>query len=158
MFTKDDIVRKLESYPALQRTILQLEFELKNRPEIVSGDEMIETMTFSHPEGDPVLTGQSDGKTPGIAQSYVSAVEECNREYRDQLNRELAKVRLEAGRIEYYIGLLDKKQAAVLRALYVERLPWRDAAEKVGMSSYTLPKYRNLGITELTEMFNRIIG
>ena len=95
MLTKNDIVRKLESYPALQRTISQLEFELEHRPEIVSENEIIESKTFSHPEGDPVQTGQSGGKTAGIAQSYANATEECNREYREELNRELDKARLE---------------------------------------------------------------
>ena len=156
MPTKKDIVRKLESYPALQRTILQLEYELMDRPEIVSGDEIIEKMTFSHPEGDPIQTGQSDGKTAGIAQSYANAAEECNREYRDELNRELAKARLEAGRIKYYIDLLDAKQAKVLRALYLKRLPRPEAIKNTGFSASSFKRLLSAGLNELLEMYARV--
>ena len=78
-YTRNEIERKLEDYPAMEREIAVLQFELEH-PAMVSEDEMREAMTFARGDCVGGAKGHISDKTMYIALNYRQAAERANQE------------------------------------------------------------------------------
>ena len=73
MTAKEYVVRQLEGYTQLRNDITTLEFELKSLAPFdeLQTDDLIETLTFSHPTESPVQESRISDKTAEIGRAHV---------------------------------------------------------------------------------------
>lgn len=153
--TKDDILEILKGYRDLKKHVLQLEFELSETTPLVNDEEIIVSMAFNAStnfNGAKKKTG-----TDYIALSYAKTADGINIRHKQSLVEELSALMRKKERIEYYISLLDSKQANVLKLLYFDGLTFNETGEKLYISPSTLKSARTSGIRKLVEMYNNII-
>lgn len=155
IITKDDVSEMLRSYKDLKQHVLQLEYELAEANPLVSAEEIIVSMALD----DVSFDGHTNKKagTDNIAMSYAKIAEGINIKHRQSLKDELCILKNKKERLEYYISLLDSKQANVLTCIYFEGLTFNQAAEKLYISPTALKSARTSGIMKLVEMYNNII-
>ena len=144
---KANVLALLRGYPSLQREIALLRYQLDHMSE-VSGDDMIESMNFSH--GDS-LTGISNpgvsNKTQSIALNYQAETARESEELREGLRLNLYELEKERDELLRRIGLLGDDQAMVLRTYYIERKTWDETARILNLSKRTALRIRDAAIS-----------
>lgn len=158
-YSFENIVSMLKDYNNLKRKSLQLEFEISNYIPIATGDDIIDSMTFNKAsdDGSSHPNGQTSDKTANIAISYAEKVDRLNIKYLQELKSDLRAINMEMLRLEFYINLLEKKYANILRMLYLEGLTLTKTAEKTKLSIDTVKNNRKAGINKLLDMYNSIV-
>lgn len=146
------ILQLLEGYPERARKISLLRYELNHAGQI-SKNEMIEAMTLGHGDGNGHSDGRISDKTLYIALNYQIRADKLNEEVKETIVTQLVDLEQKQSRLEYYVSLLEKRQAEVLRLGYFDCLPWEDVAPKVGVALRTVRKIKNRAIDELAAMY-----
>lgn len=153
---KEKVLGLLRGYPKLQHEITLLRYQLDHVPEI-DGDEMIASMNFSHGEN---RTGASNSgvsnKTQNIALNYQTALTRENQELRDGLRRNLHELEAQRDELLRRIGLLDERQAAVLRLYYLEKKTWTETASAIYASERTAQRIRRDAVSELCRIYKAL--
>jgi len=155
IITKDEILEILKGYRDLKNHVLQLEYELAESNPLVNDEDIIVSMAINE---SPIIgkTKRRAG-TDDIALSYAKTADGINMRHKKSLEDELSVLKKKKERLEYYISLLDSKQANVLTSIYFEGLTFNEAAEKLFISSSALKSARSSGIKKLVEMYTNII-
>lgn len=146
------VITLLESSQERKRKIALLHYELDHAPQ-TSGKEMIEAMALGHGESGGHTNGYISDKTFYIALNYQSRADELNADLKKEIVEQLVDLEQEQKRLEYYVSLLDVRQAEVVRLGYFKRLPWEEVASAVGVAPRTVRKIRDHALEELTEMY-----
>ena len=153
---REKVLGLLRGYPRMQQEIALLRYQLDHLS-LVSGDDMIESMNFSH--GDS-LSGVSNpgvsNKTQNIALNYQAATTRESEELRDGLRRNLHELEAQCDELLRRIGLLESRQADVLRLYYVERKTWAETADAMYISERTAQRIRDNAIFELCRIFEAL--
>ncbi len=66
---------------------------------------------------------------------------------------QLVELEQEQERLEYYVSLLEKRQALVIRLAYFEELPWEEVAKKADAAVRTVRKIKSQALSQLVEMY-----
>lgn len=111
--------------------------------------EMIESMVFSHGNGEHVQTSTISDTTADIAITYHSAITNQARE----LYAWIRKLKIESERLDKYMNLLSKDEAMVLRMYHFEGCTWKDIAKKCHMSVRTMMRIREDAYHALEECY-----
>ena len=111
------VLKLLESYNERERKIAVLRYNLEH-PAKVSRSEQIEAMNFGHGDGLDHSAGHISNKTLYIALNYEEQTERMNAESAHEIAKELFALECEQRRLTYFIGLLDKRQAEVIRLVF----------------------------------------
>ena len=148
---RKQVIDRLKSYPELvqKRDILRYELE---HPVVVSDAEMLEAMSFLKGEGGIPLGGVSN-KTLYIAMNYHDAAERVNSEARNDLVKRLLPLENEIGRVEYYVKMLSQREQIVIRKHYFEGKQQQEIAAELGVTAWTVRRYRDMAVDKLTEMY-----
>lgn len=146
------ILQLLEGYPERERKIALLRYELEHAGQI-SKNEMIETMALGHSDGNGHSDGRISDKTLYIALNYQIKSDKLNGEVKETIVTQLVDLEQTQSRLKYYVSLLEKRQAEVLRLGYFDGLPWEDVAPKVGVALRTVRKIKDRAIDELAAMY-----
>ena len=148
---RKQVIDRLKSYPELvqKRDILRYELE---HPTVVSDAEMLEAMSFLKGEGGIPLGGVSN-KTLYIAMNYHDAAERVNTEARNDLVKRLLPLENEIGRVEYYVKMLSQLEQIVIRKHYFEGIQQQEIAAELGVTAWTVRRYRDMAVDKLTEMY-----
>lgn len=148
---RKQVIDRLKSYPELvqKRDILRYELE---HPTVVSDAEMLEAMSFLKGEGGIPLGGVSN-KTLYIAMNYHDAAERVNTEARNDLVKRLLPLENEIGRVEYYVKMLSQREQIVIRKHYFEGIQQQEIAAELGVTAWTVRRYRDMAVDKLTEMY-----
>lgn len=154
-YTRNEIERKLEDYPAMEREIAVLQFELEH-PAMVSEDEMREAMTFARGDGIGGAKGHISDKTMYIALNYRQAAERANQETVSGVSTRLLHLKQEVNRLKYYVSLLDRRQSQVLRRSYFEQMTNEEVAKEMNLAARTVQEIKKRAIDSLTEMYNYV--
>lgn len=149
---KTHVLTLLESSQERKRKIALLHYELDHSPQ-TSGKEMIEAMALGHGEGGGHTVGHISDKTFYIALNYQSRADELNTGLKNEIVEQLVELEQEQCRLEYYISLLEKRQALVVRLAYFEQMPWGEVARQVGVATRTVHKIKNQALDHLVEMY-----
>ena len=64
-----------------------------------------------------------------IALNYQERMERINAETANEIAQRLLELEAEQDRIRYYVSLLDKREAEVLRLFYFEGYSWEETAK-----------------------------
>ena len=149
---KGYVIRELESYPWLLRQIAVLRYEMEH-PVHVSAEEMVDAMNYAR--GDCIRTapGHVSDKTFYIAMNYQQKADVANNEISEEISAKLLELERKKNRIDYYVGMLNSRNASVIRLCFFEGKTIEDTAEELGISAKTAQIAKKRAIEELTELF-----
>lgn len=146
------VLKLLESYNERERKIAVLRYNLEH-PAKVSRSEQIEAMNFGHGDGLDHSAGHISNKTLYIALNYEEQAERMNAESAHEIAKELFALECEQRRLTYFIGLLDKRQAEVIRLVFVDGIPTKEVAVSFGLTYRTIDRIKRTAIENLAEMY-----
>lgn len=150
---KAHVIKLLESYSERERQIALLRYEMLHTAR-VSSEEVIDSMSLGHSDG---MGGSSRGhisnKTMYIALNYQERMDHLNIESMDEIAGHLLELKAEQDRIRYYVTLLDKKEAEVIRLFYFEGHSKEDIAKKIKVVQRTVNKIKTRAIDHLVELY-----
>lgn len=151
--SKIEYVKQLLSeYKEDKRMIALLNYELMH-PARVSPSELIEAMNFAKVQSEGHASGGISNKTMYIALNYQETADELNRETVDDIAVKLFELEQKNARLEYYVSLLDRRQAAVLRMIYFEDYTWDEVAQKLDVALRTAHNIRKQALERLAEFY-----
>ena len=132
------VIGLLESSQERKRKIALLHYELDHVAQ-TSGREMIEAMSLGHGEGGGHTDGHISDKTFYIALNYQIRAEKLNANLKQEIAEQLVELEREQKRLDYYISLLDDRQAKVIEFLYEKKCrrvrwkrPWDSLRKQLG--------------------------
>lgn len=148
---KERVVQLLETYPDRERQISLLHYEMQHGACVLS-EEMIEAMSFGHGDGVGGSKGHISNKTMYIALNYQEQMDRMNAEPANEIAQRLLELEAEQDRIRYYVSLLDKREAEVIRLTYFDKISQERIAETLGVVPRTMRRIRKEAILKLAEM------
>lgn len=150
---KEYVMNLLDGYHRRAREIALLRYELAH-PVRVTDQEMIGAMNFARQTGMGHPEGHISDKTFYIALNYQEQASRLNDETTGELSARLIALEREQARLEYYMSLLEPRQAQILRGIYIEKKPRETVAEEQGLSVRRLQEVKALAVDNLTEMYD----
>ncbi len=142
----------LKTYHERDRKIAILHFKMEH-PNKVSKTEQIEAMTFGRGDGMGHTKGRVSNKTLYIALNYEEQVERMNAESVNGVADELFELEQRQNKLEFFISLLEKRQADVIKLLFLDKVPPKEVAELYGLTYRTIDRIKNAGIEAHAEMY-----
>lgn len=149
--TRKQILTQLEGYREKQRQIAILAYQQLYEPGLTQ-EEIIEGMALSS-SLDSVKGGGVSDRTMSIALGYRSRAARLNRERRQGIVKELERLKQEVKELEFYVSLLESRQAEVIRAHYFQGTPWAALAEQFQVSTRTVSRWCDAGVDRLLEFY-----
>ena len=149
---KSYVSELLEGYRARERKIAVLRYDLEH-PSEVGVTEQIEAMNYGSGEGVGHSKGHISNKTLYIALNYEEQAKQLNAESAKEIADELFILERRQKKLLYYISLLEKRQAEVVRMVYMEGVSTKKAAEQHGLTVRTIERIRKDAVDNLAEMY-----
>lgn len=144
------VLSLLENYPKMTRKIELMRYELHSSM-VVSPQEMIEVMSFS--KKDTEANTKYPHTVPEIASCYKDVAKRLNREITgDAMDKYIALIR-ERDRLQHRIGLLEPRQAEIIREYYFCRNSWNEISKNMGISVRTAYSVRQQAVDALVQMY-----
>lgn len=147
------VISLLETYSQRERQISLLHYEMQHTAHI-SPEEMIDGMSLGH--GDSMGgsgKGHISNKTMYIALNYRERMDRMNAEASNEIAKRLLELEAEQDRLRYYVSLLEKREAQLLRQVYFEGYSWEDAAKELGVALRTVHKIKSRAIGHLSDLY-----
>jgi len=151
---KSHVINLLETYLKREQQIDLLHYEMRHTAR-VSPEEVIDGMSLGHsdiPGGS--VKGHISNKTMYIALNYQERMERMNEESMNEIAQCLLELEAEQDRLRYYVSLLEKREAAVVRLSYFEGVSQDVAAESLGIVPRTMRRIKREAIEKLVEMYS----
>lgn len=149
---KNYVIKLLETYHDRERKIAVLRYDLEH-PSEVGVTEQIEAMNHGSGEGVGHSKGHISNKTLYIALNYEEQAKQLNAESAKEIADELFILERRQKKLLYYISLLEKRQAEVVRMVYMEGVSTKKAAEQHGLTVRTIERIRKDAVDNLAEMY-----
>lgn len=144
----------LREYPRKRRHLECLKKELMDFKGL-SDEDMIESMYFTHPEGEKVQTSLKTDKTAKIAATYKDRLERINNEWYEHLEKEYYELAEEVRFFESAISALSGDLSEVMRDMVIYGYTWDALCNEYHVSRTMIAKYRRKAIRELDEMYDQ---
>lgn len=142
----------LDKYQELKKEQTVLKFQL-SRFKGISEDDIIESMTFSHADGERVQTSGVSDKTGKIAVNYKKIADRENEEWISYLISRLEYVEDEIEFFEYTLKGLSNGVGEIMWDMVIECMSWGEIEAKYHISHSALGKYRKNAIKELDTIY-----
>lgn len=149
---KNFVIDLLETYHDRERMIAVLRYELEH-PAKVGRSEQIEAMNYGRGDGIGSTKGHISNKTLYIALNYEEQAERMNTEAAKEIADELFELEQRQKKLLYYIALLGKRQADMVRLIYIEKLSTKEVAERYGLTYRTIDRIKRDAVEALAEMY-----
>lgn len=150
---KERVEQLLETYPDREWQIALLHYEMQHSA-YISPEEMIDGMSLGHGDG---MGGNGKGrisdKTMYIALNYQEQMDRMNAEVANEIAQRLLELEAEQNRIRYYVSLLDKREAEVIRLAYFDKISQERIAEMLGVVPRTMRRIRKEAVMKLADMY-----
>ena len=146
------VIELLETYHDRERMIAVLHYELEH-PIKISGAEQIEAMNYGHGDGIGGTKGHISNKTLYIALNYEEQAERLNASATKEIADKLFELEQRQKKLMYYITLLEKRQADVVRLIYIEKLSMKEVAERYGLTCRTIDRIKKEAVESLADMY-----
>ena len=149
---KNYVLNLLDTYQDRERKIAVLRYELAH-PARVTETEQIEAMAYGRGDGLGHTKGRVSNKTLYIALNYEEQAERMNTEATNEIANELFELEQTQKKLMYYIALLDKRQADIVRLVYLDKVPTGEVAEQYGLTYRTIDRIKKASVEGLVEMY-----
>ena len=146
------IEKIMQEYQQMVMERTCLENQIKNFKGITE-TEMIDSMYFSHPEGERVQTSGVSEKTATIAMTYRNKMERINLDWREHLEKKHSMLAEELIFFEAAVLSLSGILPDFISDMVIEGLTWDDLADKYHVSRTMVAKYRKKAIRELQILY-----
>lgn len=146
------VEKMMQDYPQMLMERICLENQIRYFKGISEG-EMIESMYFSHPEGEQVQTSGVSNKTARIAISYREKMERINKEWQDHLEKKYSALMEELVFFESAVFSLRGILPDLISDMVIKGLTWDDLAVKYHISRTMVAKHRKNAIRELETLY-----
>lgn len=118
-------------------------------------NDVIDMMTFSHPDGDRVQTSGYSDKTAKIAMNYHQIAERMGDEeflyWKEQYKELDEKIRF----FEEAVKMLPAGEREVMSALVLDGLTWDQAESDLFLNRRTLSERRTAAMNDLSRIYER---
>lgn len=144
------IEKIIKQYDEMKKELKLLDFQL-SRFEGITEEDVIDTMTFSHPEGDKVMTSGTTDKTFSIATKYKNIVEKENDEWYEFLIRRRIHLSEE---VDFFEQCIDSvSHSDIVKAIFIQKMSWTEVERLFSLSHAAVGKYRKQALKELEEIY-----
>ncbi|MEG0370423.1 MAG: hypothetical protein RR593_10510 [Hungatella sp.] len=147
-----NVEQLIKQYPQMKRDVLVLEFQL-SRFEGITSDDIIESMYYSHPEGERIQTSNRSDKTAKVAINYQKVAERLNDDYFDYLFQKHEELKLEIDFFEFSLCGLNGFLSEVMLDMIINCMSWECLASKYHVTKQMISKYRKKAVQELTAIY-----
>ena len=127
----------MKEYKNMKKELTVTEFQLRQF-QGVSEQDMIDSMLYSHQEGERVQTSTLSDKTANIAVKYKAAMERENDEWYG---------------FEHAVNGLDERHRSIIMDLLDEDMTWDIMMERYHVSHTMIAKYRKAALKELDKQY-----
>lgn len=149
---KNYVLNLLDNYQNCERKIAVLRYELAH-PAQVTGAEQIAAMSYERSDGSGYTKGRISNKTLYIALNYKEQAERINTELTSEIAEELFALEQQQKKLRHYIALLEKRQADIVRLVYLEKVPTGAVAERYSLTYRTIDRIKMAAVESLAEMY-----
>lgn len=149
---KERVTHLLETYPDRERQIAILHYKMQHGAYILS-EEMIEAMSLGRSDSVNSSKGRISNKTMYIALNYQEQMDRLNAEAANETAERLLKLEAEQNQLRYYVSLLEKREAEVIRLTYFKKISQDRIAGMLGVVPRTMRRIKKEAIMKLTEMY-----
>ena len=138
----------MKEYKNMKKELTVTEFQLRQF-QGVSEQDMIDSMLYSHQDGERVQTSTLSDKTANIAIKYKAAMERENDEWYDFLFHRYMFLKEELDFFEHAVNGLDERHRSIITDLLDEDMTWDIMMERYHVSHtmicllYTSPSPRD---------------
>lgn len=150
---EERVIQLLKSYPDRERQIAALHYKMQHNAQVTS-DEVIAAMSLGHGDG---VGGSGKGhisdKTMYIALNYKERVDRMNTEAANEIARCLLELEAEQDQLRYFVSLLEKREAEVLRLTYFKGINQDSISKLLGVVPRTMRRIKKDAIGKLAEMY-----
>ena len=149
------VTHLLETCQERRRKIALLHYEL-DHPARTSETEIISAMALGHGDGSGGghVDGRISDKTLYIALNYQSKADKLNADIKEEIVVQLVELEQEQRRLEYYVSLLEKRQAEVIRLIHFEGHTQNEVATELAVVPRTVRRIRNEALDKLVDMYS----
>lgn len=147
------VVELLETCREREQQILALRYELSH-PAKISLTEMIEMMSLSRGDGTGHSNGYVSNKTLHIALNYQEDTVKLNEDTVNEIITRLMELEQTQDRLKYYVSLLEKRQAEIIRLFYFEGCNQDEAAKRLGIVPRTIRRIKKEAVAKLAELYS----
>ena len=144
------ILTLLENYAKTTKEIELLRYELQHC-NIVSPEEMIETLALSRRENNPDNSYPHD--VAGIAMCFREVTDRLNKDASNEVAAQYVALFRERERLQYYISLLEHRESTALKEHYFFQKSWTEIANDLGITRRTVYKIRVEAIDNLAGFY-----
>lgn len=149
---KEYVLNLLKDFRKCERKIAVLRYDLEH-PAVVNQAEQIDAMNFGRGDGLGHMQGHISNKTLYIALNYEEQVERLNTETKAEIANELFSLERKQKKLVFYVGLLEKRQADVIRLMFMQGMSTVEIAEDYGLTCRTIDRIKREAIENLAEMY-----
>ena len=146
------VIDLLETYRDRERKINILHYNMEH-PAKVGGIEQIESMNYGRNDRAGHTKGHISNKTLYIALNYEEQAAKANAEMLSEIADELFELERQKKRLVYYVGLLEKRQADIVRFIYMEGLSTKAVADRYALTYRTIDRIKSAAVKNLAEMY-----
>jgi len=150
---REYVVDLLKTYPEREWKIALLHYELEHAAH-TSGDEMIQAMALGHRDGGGPSDGHISDKTLYIALNYQNKADKLNADLRTEITLQLVTLEQEQRRLNYYVSLLEDRQAAAIRLFYFKGYSQNEVAQELAIVPRTVRRIRDEAVEKLIELYS----
>lgn len=142
----------MKEYKNMKKELTVTEFQLRQF-QGVSEQDMIDSMLYSHPEGERVQTSTLSDKTANIAIKYRTAIERENDEWYEFLFHRYMFLKEELEFFEHAVSRLEEKHRSIITNLLDEDMTWDIMMDRYHVSHTMIAKYRKAALKELDKQY-----
>ncbi|WP_243101083.1 MULTISPECIES: hypothetical protein [Clostridia] len=142
----------MKEYKNMKKELTVTEFQLRQF-QGVSEQDMIDSMLYSHQEGERVQTSTLSDKTANIAVKYKAAMERENDEWYGFLFHRYMFLKEELDFFEHAVNGLDERHRSIITDLLDEDMTWDIMMERYHVSHTMIAKYRKAALKELDKQY-----
>ena len=135
----------MKEYKNMKKELTVTEFQLRQF-QGVSEQDMIDSMLYSHQEGERVQTSTLSDKTANIAVKYKAAMERENDEWYGFLFHRYMFLKEELDFFEHAVNGLDERHRSIITDLLDEDMTWDIMMERYHVSHTMIAKYRKAAL------------
>lgn len=151
---KGYVEKMISEYPHMVREREHLKKQIESC-ELLSADELIGAMSFSHPDGERVQSSDLSDKTARIAMGYREKLDRINDELVVPMQKRYNALDTEISFLESSIEQLPEDMTTAMHELVIDGFTWEEVAANLYISITKLQKLRKTAIDNLTRIYQR---
>lgn len=153
---KGYVEKVINEYPDMieRRKAVKLQLSTLKSNQL-SVNDIIESLTFSHPDGERVQTSGTSDKVAKIAISFRDHQERMNAEILSYWIGRYEHLDAEITFLENSIQSLQGEQKETMQTLVIDGMTWEEASQSLCVSISTLQRIRKKAIDSLVRVYQK---